>query len=543
MSAAPAARAWRSRTEGALFALALAALFLFTALFRFLVLPGGFTNDHFLYLAGAQHVLYGEWPTRDFLDPGLPLMFVVSALAQVMAGRTLFAEAVVVALAFAAAATLTAAAVREMTGSRVLGLLAALLEVAVVPRAYGYPKLLTYAALFFLLQRYVTRPTPGRLLACASAIVVAFLFRHDHGIYLGFGAVLTAGLAAPSGSGWEGARRAGTLAGACALLTAPYLVYVQFYGGLWSYLQKGLEFRAAELVRQQYVWPSLVGDEAFQAILLYSYWTLPVGAALVLVRVSRRAADARRIVARVAPIAVVALLMNSSFLRSSLNARLPDAIVPAVMLGAWLTHCAWQARHRWLWRSVSLALIALLASSVVAVGSTVEWLRRGNLLEPDIPLLLAVERNAALLRGPNLARLVPSSSAEGLLPFYDYVARCTTREHRLILVGFIPEVPFFTKRMFAGGRPAFVAGYYDSWAYQQSVLAHLRQQTVPFVLVAGSSAREFDRSFPLVARDVRLRYVPLATFGDDPAANVQVLVDRTLPVSASDADTSWPCFR
>ena len=87
------------------------------------------------------------------------------------AGRTLFAEAVLVALAFALAAVLTAAAVRELTGSRVLALLAAVLEVAIVPRTYGYPKLLVYAAGFFLLQRYVTRPTTGRLFAVAAAIV------------------------------------------------------------------------------------------------------------------------------------------------------------------------------------------------------------------------------------------------------------------------------------------------------------------------------------------------------------------------------------
>ena len=226
------------------FAVALAALFLFTALFRFLHLKDGFPNDHFLYLAGAQQILLGEWPTRDFLDPGLPLMYVASALAQVLLGRTLFAEAMLVALAFALAAVLTAAAVRELTGSRLLALLAAVLEIAIVPRTYGYPKLLVYAAAFFLLQRYVTRPTTGRLFALAAAIVVAFLFRHDHGIYLGIGGVLAAWLAAEPGARTGGARRAATLVGMTALLAAPYLVYVQVYGGVWSYIQTGLEFRS-----------------------------------------------------------------------------------------------------------------------------------------------------------------------------------------------------------------------------------------------------------------------------------------------------------
>src|SRR5688572_8911418 len=167
------------------FPAALAALFLAAAFFRFMTLSAGFANDHFLHLVSAQQMLFGEWPTRDFLDPGLPLMYATSALAQVLLGTTLFAEAVLVVVAFALAAVLTALAVRDLTGSRALGLLAAVLEIAIVPRAYGYPKLLLYAAAFFLVQRYVTRPTRGRLLALAATVVTAFLFRHDHGIYLG----------------------------------------------------------------------------------------------------------------------------------------------------------------------------------------------------------------------------------------------------------------------------------------------------------------------------------------------------------------------
>ena len=184
----------RGALGSAAYVLALAALFLFTALFRFLQLKDGFPNDHFVYIAAGQQILIGDWPTRDFLDSGLPLMHFASALSQRMLGQPLFAEAVLTCAAFALASVLTAAAVRELTGSRVLALLAVILEVAIVTRTYGYPKVLAYAAAFLILQRYVTRPTIGRLLALAAAIVVAFLFRHDHGLYLGIGGALAAWL-------------------------------------------------------------------------------------------------------------------------------------------------------------------------------------------------------------------------------------------------------------------------------------------------------------------------------------------------------------
>src|SRR5688572_20628302 len=150
----------------------MALLFLLTAAFRFLALANGFQNDHFLHLASAQQMSYGEWPTRDFVDPGQPLMIVYSAIAQAMLGRTLFAEAVFVSAAFAAAAALTFAAVRRMTASTWLALLAAVLEVAVFPRTYGYPKMLVYAFGLWCFARYVATPLRARLALVAVSVVV-----------------------------------------------------------------------------------------------------------------------------------------------------------------------------------------------------------------------------------------------------------------------------------------------------------------------------------------------------------------------------------
>jgi hypothetical protein len=80
------------------------ALFALAAAFRFLALKNGFVNDHFVYISGGRQWLFGEWPTRDWIDPGLPLMFGASALAQAIFGSTLFAEALLVSIAFGLAA-------------------------------------------------------------------------------------------------------------------------------------------------------------------------------------------------------------------------------------------------------------------------------------------------------------------------------------------------------------------------------------------------------------------------------------------------------
>ena len=532
------------RLRAASFGAALALLFGLTALFRFTALSDGFSNDHYLHLGNAQQMLFGEWPTRDFLDHGMPLMYVASATAQRWLGQTLFAEAVLVAVGFALAAALTAAAVRELTGSRALGLLAAVLEVAIVPRTYGYPKILTYAAGFLLMQRYVSRPTYGRLAALAVAVVTAFLFRHDHGIYLGLGGALAAWLAVEADGRRGGYRRALAFVGMVGLLVAPYLLYVQVYDGTWPYLQKGLEFRRRELDSSDLVLPTL-GEDSVHAVLFYAYWAVPVLAAAVLLRIHRREGGGVA-VARVLPMVAIALLAGSTLARTPLAARLPDAIVPFVTIGAWLVAGAWRARPHGVWRPAAALATLLAAAIVLSVGRTVEHLDRSGLLAP-----ITEWPEQVLYRGDELRERYADIGRE-VLPFYEYVARCTTPEHRVLAVGFLPEVAFFTRRPFAGGQVMLLPGYYDSEPYQRAVLNKLSRESVPFVVIAGNLAAQasdpgapnieaFDSSFPLVAGHVRRRYVPLAAFSEDGRTTVEVLIERRLSGLGRDATTGWPC--
>jgi hypothetical protein len=64
---------------------------------------------------------------------------------------------------------------------------------------------------------------------------------------------------------------------------------------------------------------------------------------------------------------------------------------------------------------------------------------------------------------------------------------------------------------------------------------------VPFVVIPAEAADQFRGGFSLIANYVRIRYVPLATFGADAATGVQVMFDSTLPIAARDAATGWPC--
>ena len=234
------------------------AVFVVSFLFRFMEQPE-LTNDFFVHVVGGRQMLLGEWPVRDFVDLGLPLMFATSALAEWIGGPTLLSE-VTVALAFMSlGAVLVFVLATEASGSRVIGLLVTLPVVLVAPRLYAYPKLFCYPLAVWTMWRYLDKPATARMLVLGAVTVVAFLFRHDHGLYIG--TAIAAMLVVrhwPRGV-LEWTRIVGAYALVVILFLTPHLLFVQVNGGLVSYVRTGIEFTRAKLDRS---WPKWVPSPA-----------------------------------------------------------------------------------------------------------------------------------------------------------------------------------------------------------------------------------------------------------------------------------------
>ena len=420
----------------------LASAFLVTAGFRFLGLRNGFVNDHFMHLSGAQQMLFGDWPTRDFLDPGMPLMIAASAWAQAVLGPTLLSEAVLVAAAFGVGAALTAAVVANVTGSKTLAVLAVLFEIAVFPRTYGYPKVLLYAAGFWLFGHYLAKAGTSRLLWMAAGIAAAFLFRHDHGIFLYVGGVLTA-LFASNHSGSKPTGRVATFSLGVGLMLLPYIAYVHAHQGWSLYLRSALAYSRREAENQGYVWPGLFGANPLEAALLYEFHLIPLVALVVLAALWSTRGEWKE-ATYLLPIVVVAGLVNFSVLREPLSTRLPDAIVPAVILGAWLVSVAWRRFRRRLFTApLVLLVIVTFAVPILSVGNTLEEVDRAGLMAGWRKVPGRFRERALQLNDRFSDSQVPNSRIAALVPFFRYLGRCTTREHRLLNLGPEYAVPFF----------------------------------------------------------------------------------------------------
>src|SRR6476661_1882608 len=85
-----------------------------------LMLVRDLSNDHYMHLAWAQQLLFGELPGRDFVDPGMPLAYLVSAFVQTLSSGP-FSEAVTCCLMLAVAAAVTFLVAKDMTGSVAAG--------------------------------------------------------------------------------------------------------------------------------------------------------------------------------------------------------------------------------------------------------------------------------------------------------------------------------------------------------------------------------------------------------------------------------------
>lgn len=182
---APPARVSAARI-GAL-GLAAGALFAFAWFFRFNNPSGSFaglTDDHFFYLVRGWQILFGDLPVRDFVDQGAPLYYYVAAAVQVLFGRGTLSEILFsITVLSACAAAVMLLGVRA-SGSILVGLAVALFHVLLEPRLYNYPKILVYVAAIPALWAFADRPRAGRRALLAVITVVAFLFRHDHGVFV-----------------------------------------------------------------------------------------------------------------------------------------------------------------------------------------------------------------------------------------------------------------------------------------------------------------------------------------------------------------------
>jgi hypothetical protein len=529
--------------------------------FRFNTLGGalgGLDNDHFIYLTRTDMVLSGEQPLRDFVDAELrgawpALTYLVSAWAQQLGGRTLLSEAYLSVGALAVANAVVFLLALDFSKRWTMALLAVATTVAMVPKLYNYPKVLMLALGVWALHAAVASPSLLRLGAAAVATVVAVLFRHDMGLYLGV-ATVTA-LVIRDLARWPVlVRTVGTYVGLTGVLLLPSIVWVQVYEGIPLYISNSLASVAVERSRTELRLPSLDLTAPFtgESLLLVTYWVfwaVPVIAACALIgrmAVSTTSATERTNRALVAGLLVMGALVNMSFLRANLAARFGDAIVPVVLLAA----CTVGGAS--VWKSVMARRSAITLSFVLVAQMLAAAYSFGDVaLELDTSGLSdswgKTTRRYATARADLMALppdTWPATRASAAMKAAGYIAQCTAPDDHLLVTGAIHEIPVLARRRFAAGQAMFKLSLYTSERDQQRALAKLEQQSVPIVLAdARESGDGFLDDYPLLAQHLETDYRHAGTIIVEGEPGVVVFVERRREPLHVDSELGLPCFR
>lgn len=552
----PRAASLGDRTGPPPLAYAVAALIgVFALLFRFLALRS-LTDDHYLYLSAAQQILLGEIPGRDFVEPGMLLQFLLSAAGQAVAPGPA-TEGILTAAILAIAAAATAIAVSWVTRSVAAGALAALLQVLMQPRLYSFPKIIVPAVLVVLVLTYARRPRASALFALAAWIIVAFLLRHDVGVYAALGG--TAGVALSHRTLAAGVRAGGTLAATVLLLLLPYFAFLSWGGGVVEHVRGAFEYGKAEWVQLRFPWPTFTfgaaesgaalpwSDTDSAAFFFYAAYALPFVVVLLLAQARYR----DDVVVRSGLGAATALMVPyvAIILRHPLVTRVQDLAALYAVLGAWTAVALLRATGatagpllfaRYLLTRTGLAaILAVALVSIDTLGGLREELR-----------VTELTNSAAAVRAR--ARAVITSGREwpwtkfwpagDLPPAIDYLDACLGPADRVWLTWRAPEYYVFARRGFGAGHPMTMAPRsYTTPQDQELMIKRLEQHHVPVVLINEKRRPDFAGSYSRVDSYLRDRYVVAGQFTIRGDETISIAVRRGTKATTAYGEQRWPC--
>lgn len=526
----------------------------FAFLFRLLTLRS-LPNDHYMYLAWAQQLLLGELPERDFVDPGIPLQGVLSAAGQALApGPATEGTVTITMLALAAAATCIGVA--WLTRSTTAGALAALFQIVAQPRLYSFPKILVPAVFLVLALAHARRPRTATLALLALWIVVAFLLRHDLGVYVGVGSVVTVALCC--GSARRAAREALRLAGAVLLMLLPYFIYLEWSGSIVEHARGSFEYGKSEVHLFEFDWPvfgfgasqadglALWDRDDAAAFLFYCSYVLPLLSLLVLLAPEHRGNAATRAV--VTGVVAVSAFYAGIILRHPLPARVPDLAAIYAVLGAWCVVALVRVgggpqprarlAARWAVRASLAAALLVAVLSIDVLAEVRVQLKEARLLRPPFPL---AEQAARAIAGPEWPWRVywPAGPVPAAI---DYLHTCTTPGQRVWLTWQAPEYYFFARRGFGAGHAMLPAPHsYTTERDQELMVARLDRHEVPIVLINESTRSELAAAYPSVDDYLRRQYAPAGELTIRDGSVISIAVRRGLRATDVYGDEGWPC--
>ena len=556
-----------------------------------LSVPSQLFDTNFYSLWEATALLAGDHPYRDFFEWGIPLQAVLSAVAQRVLGYRMFTEFVVVHWSFiVAGAIISFDLAYRVSRSLIAAAAMAAIGIAVLPNTatFHYPKMFFYPAAIWLAWRYIDRP--GRRDAAALGLITAvgFLFRHDHGVYIGVASVLAWLLAQ-----WIARRQwkdiladAGTYTAVVVLVLMPWLVtvqrseglpdYVRARGELYSMWSAGSEY--GKLLRRNplrlvddwtpavaptpgvvsFALPALEPSRAFMAqVTAFVPFFVLISAGWDILRARWLNIRVPASTCALAVGAVLLVVVDRSLFREPSYAYLVTPLTGAFaarFLTSWRDGLPENTRPaarfgRALRLAIATAVVALVTVTAASIFRGDQLFSRANAesVAGAFGRLLSSPPIDAFVTAAEVARWTDGQSREawnaGNMPYtaeimLRYVHDCVAPTDRVLVSGSTPfQIGYLIERPIAGGHLFWHHRWRTDPRRELELLALLQRQSVPFAFSTHDPVMNELQPYPRIRAHFAAYYQAL------PGSNGRLLVDTRRSATGHFGPYEFPCFK
>jgi hypothetical protein len=526
-------------------------------------------DTNFYVLWEATSLLAGDHPYRDFYQMGWPLLTLLSTVMQWAVGYRLIGE-FALQWAFIVASMVIgfhlAIRLSHSVWAAVVATLVAIAIVAATP-TFQFPKLFFYPVAVWVAWWYLEAPSTRRAAAVGVVTAAAFLYRHDHGVYITIGAALAFVLARVIRPDAPRLRSSlvhiAAFAAAAAVPLLPWAFLVQRNEGLIDYIRTRAAWgrtwapdRFPYMALRDLNPASIVASGGFPSRETAEHWLLQLSLLLplfVLVRgactVLSRRRDARATGLEISRTVIAAAMVMIVAIRLFREDGYFVAVLPlSAALGAQLLAGAGPGAPRaWRFTQRVLAAGVLIVTSVAAIGYVKAW----DLLEPGevnelgptfrhlftSPPIDALE-SAAAARHVQPAEWLASDADARQKIALRYMHDCTRDGDRIFVTGSTPyQVGYYVQRPIAGGQVQWHHGWRSDPIHEQQALTLLQMQSVPFAFSTHDPVLDDLQKYPRIRGYFDENYAPIEGSGG------LLLVDRRRTPTGGFGAVGFPCFR
>ncbi len=508
-------------------------------------------DSNFVSLWEGAALLAGDHPYRDFYEWGAPLGAYASAGMQVLVGYRLIGEFLLqwtcIVLGVVIAFRLGQRLCPSVFPLAIMLVITAII-LAFTP-TYHYSKLFFLPLLVWLSWSYIERPEARRSAIFGAATAVAFLFRHDYGVYAGSAFLLALALARLAE---RESRRLRSVAGdvaaygiACGLLVLSWAAVVQANEGLLDFVRmRGTLFQREHQSGFFYMVLAQVnpvatvsawlasGEAPREATNQSAIWIQQMALLVPLLLLGSAALTVRRARYRLEAVPVDTWLIASAatfliLVDSFLLREAPYVVTVAPMTAA--LSARFLAARQPVLRICAAAVVALTATAAVM------WTRDLPLYRPSEVLASFPGAVDQLFASPPVSATAPLDGNPALS--LQYLHDCTAPGDRVLVTGSTPfQVPYYARRPVAGGHLYWHHGWRADAAHEQQLLSLLERQSVPFAFSTTDPILDYLKRYPRIREHLSANYVELEGSGG------RLLIDSRRQATGTYGAGRFPCF-